>query len=39
MQVHTAQLLNYLAISHCPLGLLFNLQGVSLDWRRMARPG
>ncbi len=39
LPVHTAQLLNYLAISHCPVGLLVNFQGVSLDWRRLARSG
>ena len=32
---HTAQLLNYLHISKCRLGLLVNFQGGSLEWRRL----
>jgi len=36
---HTAQLLNYLSISSCPVGLLVNFQGVSLEWRRLAKGG
>ena len=34
---HTAQVLNYLAISKAPVGLLVNFQGTSLEWRRYAR--
>ena len=36
---HTAQVLNYLAISRCPVGLLVNFQGTSLEWKRYAGGG
>ncbi len=39
LPVHTAQLLNYLAISGCPVGLLVNFQGSRLLWRRYVRGG
>ncbi len=39
LPVHTAQLLNYLAISECPVGLLTNFQGSRLEWKRLARSG
>lgn len=37
VSAHTAQLLNYLAISKCPTGLLVNFQRTSLEWKRLAR--
>jgi GxxExxY protein len=39
LPVHTAQLLNYLAISGLPVGLLVNFQGTRLVWRRFVRGG
>ena len=33
--VHAAQLLNYLHISKCRLGILVNFQGSSLEWQRL----
>ncbi|MDC7228011.1 MAG: GxxExxY protein [Spirochaetales bacterium] len=33
--VHAAQVLNYLHISDCRLGLLVNFQGSSLEWQRL----
>jgi GxxExxY protein len=36
---HKAQLLNYLAISRCPVGLLVNFKGYSLEWKRYAGSG
>lgn len=33
--VHSAQLINYLHISGCRLGLLVNFQGSSLEWQRL----
>jgi GxxExxY protein len=33
--VHSAQLINYLHISGCSLGLLVNFQGSSLEWQRL----
>ena len=35
LSVHTAQLINYLHISGCRLGLLVNFQCSSLEWRRL----
>lgn len=31
---HRAQLINYLHISGCRLGFLFNFQGMQLEWQR-----
>lgn len=33
--VHSAQLINYLHIAGCCLGLLVNFQGSSLEWQRL----
>ncbi|MBN1412426.1 MAG: GxxExxY protein [Spirochaetales bacterium] len=34
--VHEAQLLNYLKLSHLPVGYLFNFNGIRLEWKRFA---
>ena len=35
-KVHYAQIMNYLHISGCHLGLLVNFQGSQLEWKRFA---
>ena len=34
-EVHQAQLINYLYISRCKVGLLVNFQGMRLEWKRL----
>jgi len=36
-KAHLAQVLNYLHISGCPVGLLVNFQGVNLEWKRILK--
>lgn len=35
---HIAQVIGYMAVSHCPVGLLIDFGGRSLDWRRILPP-
>jgi|GEM_PF-457876 len=35
---HIAQVIGYLAVSRCPVGLLIDFGGRSLDWRRILPP-
>jgi GxxExxY protein len=35
---HVAQVVGYLAVTGCPLGLLINFGGRSLEWRRILPP-
>ncbi|MBI9107177.1 MAG: GxxExxY protein [Spirochaetales bacterium] len=35
VDIHAAQLLNYLHISGCKLGFLINFQGQKLEWQRL----
>ena len=39
VEIHMAQLLNYLHIAKCRLGFLVNFQPVDLEWKRMALSG
>jgi hypothetical protein len=36
--VHLAQIIGYLAVAECPLGLLINFGTRSLQWRRILPP-
>ncbi len=38
-ETHTSQLLNYLHIAGCRLGLLVNFQGSALEWKRLVVGG
>ncbi len=38
LREHQAQLINYLQVSQCPIGLLINFQRRKLEYKRLYRP-